>query len=103
MWRVLSRALWRIYRRWYTHIRCLTSSLFSLSPFPLSSSSRLLQWFGILNFLTLFVMLGIGADDIFVLLDVWKQSAQRYDKRGGGFHGFQRRTKRGPGVAARRG
>ena len=27
-------------------------------------------------------MLGIGADDIFVLLDVWKQSAQRYTTNG---------------------
>ena len=72
-------------------MRCLTSSFFLLLPpsssffsffsLFLSSSSPLLQWFGILNFLTLFVMLGIGADDIFVLLDVWKQSAQRYDTR----------------------
>ena len=36
------------------------------------------EWFGVLNFLSLFVMLGIGADDIFVLVDAWKQSAFRY-------------------------
>ena len=36
------------------------------------------RWFGVLNFLSLFVMLGIGADDVFVLLDAWKQSGSRY-------------------------
>ena len=33
------------------------------------------QWFGILNVVALFVVLGIGADDTFVLSDAWKQSA----------------------------
>lgn len=30
---------------------------------------------GILNFMSIFIILGIGADDIFILLDAWKQSA----------------------------
>lgn len=30
---------------------------------------------GVLNFLGIFIILGIGADDIFILLDAWKQSA----------------------------
>eukprot|EP00041_Stephanoeca_diplocostata_P025695 m.678196 g.678196 ORF g.678196 m.678196 type:complete len:1033 (+) comp22804_c1_seq2:366-3464(+) len=30
---------------------------------------------GILNFMSMFIILGIGADDIFILLDAWKQSA----------------------------
>eukprot|EP01130_Rhizamoeba_saxonica_P010978 TRINITY_DN4537_c0_g2_i1.p1 TRINITY_DN4537_c0_g2~~TRINITY_DN4537_c0_g2_i1.p1 ORF type:complete len:697 (-),score=106.86 TRINITY_DN4537_c0_g2_i1:28-2076(-) len=31
-------------------------------------------WMGILNFLSLFIILGIGADDIFIFSDTWKQS-----------------------------
>ncbi|KAJ6245843.1 sterol-sensing domain [Anaeramoeba flamelloides] len=30
--------------------------------------------FSMLNFLTLFIILGIGCDDIFIMLDAWKQS-----------------------------
>ena len=37
------------------------------------------QWFGILNLVALFVVLGIGADDTFVLSDAWKQSAAYFD------------------------
>ena len=33
------------------------------------------KWFGILNLVALFVVLGIGADDTFVLSDAWTQSA----------------------------
>eukprot|EP00038_Savillea_parva_P006417 m.163683 g.163683 ORF g.163683 m.163683 type:complete len:1050 (+) comp12325_c0_seq1:204-3353(+) len=33
---------------------------------------------GFLNFLTVFIILGIGADDIFILLDAWKQSANSF-------------------------
>ncbi|KAJ3436711.1 sterol-sensing domain [Anaeramoeba flamelloides] len=32
------------------------------------------EWFTILNFLALFIVLGIGCDDIFIMLDAWKQS-----------------------------
>jgi hypothetical protein len=31
-------------------------------------------WMGLLNFLSLFILLGIGADDIFIFVDAWKQS-----------------------------
>eukprot|EP01128_Nolandella_sp_AFSM9_P009260 TRINITY_DN587_c0_g1_i3.p1 TRINITY_DN587_c0_g1~~TRINITY_DN587_c0_g1_i3.p1 ORF type:complete len:1001 (-),score=200.14 TRINITY_DN587_c0_g1_i3:470-3322(-) len=31
-------------------------------------------WMGILNFLSLFILLGIGADDVFIIVDAWKQS-----------------------------
>ena len=31
-----------------------------------------LRWIGVLHFLGLFIVLGIGADDIFVVLDHWK-------------------------------
>ena len=30
-----------------------------------------LRWFGVLNFIGLFVIMGIGADDVYVLLDHW--------------------------------
>jgi hypothetical protein len=30
---------------------------------------------GLLNFMALFIILGIGADDIFIFVDAWKQSA----------------------------
>jgi hypothetical protein len=30
---------------------------------------------GLLNFMSLFIILGIGADDIFIFVDAWKQSA----------------------------
>eukprot|EP01155_Anaeramoeba_flamelloides_P040475 Anaeramoba_flamelloidesc33673_g1_i1.p2 GENE.c33673_g1_i1~~c33673_g1_i1.p2 ORF type:complete len:376 (+),score=84.41 c33673_g1_i1:40-1167(+) len=32
------------------------------------------EWFSMLNFLSLFVVLGIGCDDIFIMLDAWRQS-----------------------------
>ncbi|KAJ3439580.1 sterol-sensing domain [Anaeramoeba flamelloides] len=32
------------------------------------------QWFTMLTFLSLFVILGIGCDDIFIMLDAWRQS-----------------------------
>lgn len=31
-------------------------------------------WIGMLNFLGVFIVLGVGADDIFVILEFWKQS-----------------------------
>jgi hypothetical protein len=34
-------------------------------------------WVGMLNFLGIFIVLGIGADDIFVILEFWRQSAER--------------------------
>ena len=34
-------------------------------------------WMGVLNFLGVFIILGIGADDIFIILDFWRQSASR--------------------------
>ena len=34
-------------------------------------------WVGLLNFLGVFIILGIGADDIFVILDFWRQSAEQ--------------------------
>ena len=33
-----------------------------------------LKYMGTLNFVSLFVIMGIGADDIFVFVDAWKQS-----------------------------
>jgi predicted RND superfamily exporter protein len=33
-----------------------------------------IQYMGFLNFIALFVIMGIGADDIFVFVDAWKQS-----------------------------
>lgn len=33
-----------------------------------------IEYMGFLNFISLFVILGIGADDIFVFVDAWKQS-----------------------------
>ena len=38
------------------------------------------KWFGILNLVALFVVLGIGADDTFVLADSWKQSAAYFSR-----------------------
>ncbi|KAJ3427655.1 sterol-sensing domain [Anaeramoeba flamelloides] len=38
------------------------------------------EWFSMLNFLSLFVVLGIGCDDIFIMLDAWKQS--EHQKKG---------------------
>ncbi|KAJ5066144.1 sterol-sensing domain [Anaeramoeba ignava] len=32
------------------------------------------KYFSMLNFLSLFIVLGIGCDDIFIMLDAWKQS-----------------------------
>ncbi|KAJ3437166.1 sterol-sensing domain [Anaeramoeba flamelloides] len=32
------------------------------------------EWFSMLNFLSLFVVLGIGCDDLFIMLDAWRQS-----------------------------
>ena len=31
-------------------------------------------WIGMLNFLGVFIVLGVGADDVFVILEFWKQS-----------------------------
>jgi hypothetical protein len=31
-----------------------------------------IRWIGVLHFLGIFIILGIGADDIFVVLDHWK-------------------------------
>ena len=36
------------------------------------------RYFGVFNVLTIFIILGIGADDIFVMLDTWTQSAEHY-------------------------
>jgi predicted RND superfamily exporter protein len=35
------------------------------------------QWLGFLTIMMIFVILGIGADDVFVLVDAWKQSGQQ--------------------------
>jgi len=35
-----------------------------------------MQWFSQLHILAFFIVLGIGADDLFVLLDAWRQSAR---------------------------
>ncbi|KAJ5066146.1 sterol-sensing domain [Anaeramoeba ignava] len=49
-----------------------------LMSFPLSYFIyRILigeKYFSMLNFLSLFIVLGIGCDDIFIMLDAWKQS-----------------------------
>ena len=37
------------------------------------------RWVGLLNFLGVFIIMGIGADDIFVILDFWRQSAEQHD------------------------
>jgi predicted RND superfamily exporter protein len=36
-----------------------------------------LRYFGVLHILTLYIILGIGADDIFVFYDTWKNSASK--------------------------
>ena len=33
---------------------------------------------GFLNFMSLFIILGIGADDVFILVDAWKQSEEEF-------------------------
>jgi len=33
-----------------------------------------MKYFGLMQFLTVFIILGVGADDCFVLVDAWKQS-----------------------------
>lgn len=33
---------------------------------------------GVLNFMSLFIILGIGADDVFILVDAWKQSEKEF-------------------------
>jgi len=38
-----------------------------------------IQYMGFLNFIALFVIMGIGADDIFVFVDAWKQSKLQKD------------------------
>lgn len=38
------------------------------------------SWVGLLNFLGIFIILGIGADDLFVILDFWRQSAEEHQK-----------------------
>ncbi|KAJ5077047.1 hypothetical protein M0811_00367 [Anaeramoeba ignava] len=38
------------------------------------------EFFSMLNFISLFIVLGIGCDDIFIMLDAWKQSScQSYE------------------------
>lgn len=36
------------------------------------------RWVGLLNFLGIFIILGIGADDLFIILDFWRQSAEEH-------------------------
>ena len=33
------------------------------------------KYVGFMQFLVIFIILGVGADDVFVLVDAWKQSA----------------------------
>ncbi len=40
-----------------------------------------IKYMGFLNFLSLFVILGIGADDVFVFVDAWRQSRMHPDPR----------------------
>merc|ERR1719409_1663430 len=39
-----------------------------------------LHYMGILNFISMFVIIGIGADDIFVFVDAWKQTKSQGPK-----------------------
>ena len=39
------------------------------------------RFFGMLNMLSLFLLIGIGCDDIFVLCDTWKQSRMVFQSR----------------------
>eukprot|EP01059_Diplonema_ambulator_P019353 TRINITY_DN324_c1_g1_i1.p1 TRINITY_DN324_c1_g1~~TRINITY_DN324_c1_g1_i1.p1 ORF type:complete len:509 (+),score=165.85 TRINITY_DN324_c1_g1_i1:107-1633(+) len=36
------------------------------------------RYFGVFNILSVFIILGIGADDIFVFLDTWEQSSHKF-------------------------
>ena len=38
-------------------------------------------FFGMFNFMAAFVIVGIGVDDIFVFMDAWKQSRERYSDK----------------------
>ena len=35
-----------------------------------------IRYMGMLNFFALFIVVGIGVDDIFVFMDAWKQASQ---------------------------
>lgn len=49
-------------------------SIICTLPLSLATYSLLLgvRWVGVLHFLGVFVILGIGADDVFVVLEHWK-------------------------------
>lgn len=49
-------------------------SILCTLPLALATYSLLLgvRWIGVLHFLGVFVILGIGADDVFVVLEHWK-------------------------------
>eukprot|EP01064_Diplonema_japonicum_P006047 TRINITY_DN13_c0_g1_i9.p1 TRINITY_DN13_c0_g1~~TRINITY_DN13_c0_g1_i9.p1 ORF type:complete len:1041 (+),score=286.38 TRINITY_DN13_c0_g1_i9:142-3264(+) len=40
------------------------------------------RYFGVFNMLSIFIILGIGADDIFVFLDTWEQSGHKFKSLG---------------------
>eukprot|EP00614_Pseudopedinella_elastica_P005761 CAMPEP_0172589926 /NCGR_PEP_ID=MMETSP1068-20121228/8449_1 /TAXON_ID=35684 /ORGANISM="Pseudopedinella elastica, Strain CCMP716" /LENGTH=1114 /DNA_ID=CAMNT_0013385597 /DNA_START=196 /DNA_END=3540 /DNA_ORIENTATION=- len=53
------------------------SQIFLSIPASIFPYAMILQvkYFGLMQFLTIFIILGVGADDVFVLMDAWRQSA----------------------------
>lgn len=84
IWVVLAIALVGIFI--FLHTRTVFLTVFGMSHVILSFpfSYFFMQAFfdigavGVLNFLSIFIILGIGADDIFILLDAWKQSKNAF-------------------------
>ena len=51
------------------------------------------KYFGLMQWLTIFIVLGVGADDIFVLVDAWKQSTIFVPDQGTYFDNLKMRLK----------
>ena len=49
--------------------------IFAYNIYIICARTRFLVWYPFLLWLGLFVICGIGADDIFVFVDAWRQSA----------------------------